>query len=483
MAVKVGREVVAAVKFGKLAIVSMEIETSRWHWRETHLASIWRISDIQELLHPAWSLGNGASVSEGVERRLSTVSTLSGVTDTAEWHGRDGAVEERIVDGCATAGNAGQNLGDFLLVAESVEAQWSGVDVVGDPDGLVEVLDLEDRHQWAEGLVDDEGVVLILHHDDGRLDVVLGLVRLASDNDFALGGIKHLLDSVEMIVGDNACEIRRCLCTLWVEFLHGDLHLLDEGVDDFFVDHGVVLRDTDLSCIEELAPKETTSSKAHVGVLGDNGWVTATELEGNGCECLSGLFGNDSADLSISSVEDLVPLQVQESRGFILAAIDNSKGLGIQILLHNLRQDHCCRRADLARLQNRRATRRNSANERSKTQLDREIPASDDQHGAEGLLADDGAHQLVRQAHIRRSLVLRPLLEVLGDEDDVILDPLDLGDLGLEGRFLEVELAGFKEGGGVVDEAPVELAQLLDAVGEGACLLGAVGRLDVVDDG
>ena len=66
-----------------------------------YLSSVWWVADVEKFFHPAWSLGDWAAVGEVLERRPSTVSTLSRVADTAEWHGWHGGVKESVVDGGA----------------------------------------------------------------------------------------------------------------------------------------------------------------------------------------------------------------------------------------------------------------------------------------------------------------------------------------------------------------------------------------------
>lgn len=62
----------------------------------------------------------------------------------------------------------------------------------------------------------------------------------------------------------------------------------------------------------------------------------------------------------------------------------------------------------------------------------------DDQHAAQGILADLGVHELVGKLDIRSLLILDPLVQVARGEDDVVEQPTALGDLGLESRFVQV---------------------------------------------
>jgi len=68
-------------------------------------------------------------------------------------------VHEAVVDGGAAGADLGEHAVGFGLVAEGVEAEGGGVDLGCDADGGVEVVDGEDGHEGAEGLVDDEAVL------------------------------------------------------------------------------------------------------------------------------------------------------------------------------------------------------------------------------------------------------------------------------------------------------------------------------------
>lgn len=47
-------------------------------------------------------------------------------------------------------------------------------------------------------------------------------------------------------------------------------------------------------------------------------------------------------------------------------------------------------------------------------------------------------------------LVLHPVREILGDEDNVIQKPADLSQVGLKARLADVEFASFSDGIGIV---------------------------------
>lgn len=224
-----------------------------------------------------------------------------------------------------------------------------------------------------------------------------------------------------------------------------------------------------------LAPEQTASGQSEVCVSRHKGRVASTKLERDRCQCLSRLFRDDRSDHGVTRVEDLVPLLIQQRGGLILASVSDSEAGRVKFLDELLQHHRGCR-ADLAGFQHGGAASSDGTDDRADAELDGEVPAADDEDGAERLLADNGAHELIRQWHVRGGLVLRPLLEVLGDEDDVVLAPLDLRNLGLVDRLADIDLQCFDDVGGEVHEPPVELAQLLDTPCDGARLLRGVGE-------
>lgn len=94
--------------------------------------------------------------------------------------------------------------------------------LVGDADSVIEVRDGEDREERAEGLVRDERVVLVLNHYNRGFDEPGCDIGGATDDNLTLRRIKHLLDASEVVIGNNASEIRTGLCALGIELLIGD---------------------------------------------------------------------------------------------------------------------------------------------------------------------------------------------------------------------------------------------------------------------
>ena len=84
----------------------------------------------------------------------------------------------------------------------------------------------------------------------------------------------------------------------------------------------------------------------------------------------------------------------------------------------------------------------------------------DDENTAQRIFSDLGAHERVDKGHVRGLFVLGPFLEVLGDEDDVILAPVEIGDVRFVSAFAQVLSQGFDDGFLVVNEASPRISAL-----------------------
>lgn len=62
----------------------------------------------------------------------------------------------------------------------------------------------------------------------------------------------------------------------------------------------------------------------------------------------------------------------------------------------------------------------------------------DDQHAAQRILTDLGAHELERKLNIGSLLILNPLMQIARGEDDIVEQPAALGDLGLKAWLVQV---------------------------------------------
>lgn len=86
-----------------------------------------------------------------------------------------------------------------------------------------------------------------------------------------------------------------------------------------------------------------------------------------------------------------------------------------------------------------------------------------DQDSAQRIFLDAWTERLVGPGDVLSSLVLCKACDVVGHPDAVVHAPRDLGQVRLELRLAEIALAGLLYEIGIVFEAPVQLAQLLDA--------------------
>ena len=161
---------------------------------------------------------------------------------------------EGIVDGCATRSEFAQDLVCFFLIAEGVDTERGGVDFVRDADRVIEVVDCEDGHQWAEGLFHDQIVVKVVELDDCGFDEEGCFVRATAYENPAACGVQHLLEACPLSVVDDAAEVGGCADAVGVEFFEGGFHLCDEAGEDFAVDEGVILGDADLTRVDRFAP-------------------------------------------------------------------------------------------------------------------------------------------------------------------------------------------------------------------------------------
>ena len=111
------------------------------------------------------------------------------------------------------------------------------------------------------------------------------------------------------------------------------------------------------------------------------------------------------------------------------------------------------------------------------------VYAPDDQHGAEGVLADARGHELVGEGDVLCLLVLGPARQVLLHEDDIVHAPRQLGQVRLERGLAQVLLAGFQDEVLIVLESPIQLAELHQTELERARLVGEEALADARSDG
>lgn len=337
------------------------------------LLAVGRIAHAEHALDPTGSLGDAAAVREAVEAGPAAVGALARLAHAAELQRRDGGVEEAVVDRGAARPRLAQHPVRFRFVAERVHAQRRLVQLVGDADGFVEVVDGVDGDDGTEGLVDEQGVVHVIDLHDRGFEEPVGFVHGAAYEDLALRLVEHLLQPLPLSVVDDARVVGRVLDAGWVELFDHFFELFEEGGQDLFVDEDAVLRDADLPCVDGLCPVETPRCELGIGVLGDDGWVAPSELEGDGSKSLSCFLGDDGADCCAASIEDLVPFLVQECRGLWNGTLDDLVAGGVETLIDNLLQD--CRGMGrvLAGLENDGASCTDGSNHGAQGELNGEV--------------------------------------------------------------------------------------------------------------
>jgi hypothetical protein len=218
-------------------------------------------------------------------------------------------------------------------------------------------------------------------------------------------------------------------------------------------------------------------------MLGDDGWVSAAQLQGQGGECLGRLLCNDLGDMLGACVEDLVPFLVKERRSLRDSTLNDGIARGIEGLADNLLEDGSGVRRRLGGLDDGGATGCNGANERADSQLEGEVVRSvlvskswtrllrslkvvalpNDQGSAQRILPDARPHELVGKGNVGGLLVLCEARQIVGHPYAIVHAPRDLDEVRLECRLAEITLAGFSDERLIVLEGPIQLAQLLDS--------------------
>lgn len=150
----------------------------------------------------------------------------------------------------------------------TVDIQCQGLVVPVDIlDPLVEGIDYPDGQDGSKDLGLHQGVVQLDVKNDRRRDVEVVLLGVTSDHNLATGCVQESLKAVEMVLVDDSAVGLRCLGGCAVEFLDGELHLLDQFLFDPAFDDEVVRRDTGLSGVEELSKGQTACCDCNVHVL------------------------------------------------------------------------------------------------------------------------------------------------------------------------------------------------------------------------
>lgn len=196
-----------------------------------------------------------------------------------------------------------------------------------------------DRQNRAKDLLAEQAIILILNQHQRRLDEQLGLIRITTSNNLSLGFIQKALDPLERPQVDNARDILRVLGASGIEFLPVGNDGLDKLVLLGGVNNGKVRRQADLAIVQGLSPGYSPSSELRVGISCDEDGVLSSEFEDDGSEVLSGGGGDDTGDMAVSGVEDLVPFLRKESGGLGDTAVDDLESVVVKVLLEERGDD------------------------------------------------------------------------------------------------------------------------------------------------
>lgn len=94
---------------------SVEVRFHLSHLAELlELAVVRRVTDVDELLHPVGSGGDGTTVGKGVEGGFASVGALPGISYATKSESWDRAVEKGVIDGCSSGGDLVE---DWILLA------------------------------------------------------------------------------------------------------------------------------------------------------------------------------------------------------------------------------------------------------------------------------------------------------------------------------------------------------------------------------
>lgn len=365
------------------------------------------------------------------------------------------------------------------------ERQRRRVDLVCNLDSLVKAVERHDGPDGTKALLDHHAVLDAVHQHGGRFDPQLLFIRRATHDDLALGVAEHLHQTVMMALVDDARQVA-VLGALGHKRAILHVELINKLGERAALNEHVVVRQTQLAGVQALLPQETPGSELDVAALGDEGWIQTAELQKNGGERLRRLCGNNGTRLLAASEHDLVELVVQDVLGLFEGAVDAHVAFGVEILVNDSLDDHGGVGRQLRWLEDDAVAGGNGADEGRDVELERVVEGADDEDLAERLVPDARLHGPVGHGQVDDALILGPRLELVGDVDGLVLDPVHLGEVSLELGLAHVLHEGLFDERGIVDDAPVQLADLLLAKLDVLGLVGAVRlaqKLDLSGDG
>jgi len=174
-------------------------------------------------------------------------------------------------------------------------------------------------------------------------------------------------------------------------------------------------------------------------MLCDNGGVAASQLQRQGREGLGCLLGDDLGDDLSTSIEDLVPLLVEQGGCLGDGALDARVAFGVEGLAHDLLDDDGGVGGGFRGLDDGSASCCDGTDEWAERELDGEVvgaasvspthmsrrpdDAPDDQHRAQRVLLDARAKRHVGPRHVGCLLVLCEARDVVGHPYAVVHAP------------------------------------------------------------
>ena len=138
------------------------------------------------------------------------------------------------------------------------------------------------------------------------------------------------------------------------------------------------MRYADLACVQGFAPKKSPGGEPDICVLGDDGWVAAAELEGNGCQSLGSFLCDDGAHTCAPCVEYLIPFLVKKFACFGDGALNDREAGGIQGTFDDFLEHDCNVRGILTWFHDCGIAGCNGADKRSQREIDGEVVGATD---------------------------------------------------------------------------------------------------------
>ena len=307
-------------------------------------------------------------------------------------------VNRHVVDVNATGLDAlGHAEGGPQVLGEDGSRQ-SVLGVVGDAQGLLLRLDLDQAHRGAErlGLVDVH-LGRDLADDDGAEAGRGGLggVEVADEHVGALadGVVEQLLDLLD---GGAVDEYRRVLLGGEHDLDHVGQLLLELGAD-LLVHQDALSAHADLAGEQEGAEGALLGSEVQVGVLPDDGGGLATQLEHDGLEVLAAEAADDAADRRAAGEVDLADGRVLDQGAGDLGGVGGVGGqevddtVGDAGLLETAGDGPEDGRRELRALEDDSVSGSDGLENRAHAENVRGVPGRNGKDDTEGLLQDHAA--------------------------------------------------------------------------------------------